>query len=409
VRPTPEEVFALIADKQGSAWLDGGDDGEWSILVWDPVEVVTELNGWPASGRRLTRQSDPGGAAPFAGGCVGWIGYGAGAAVESVPAGRPTPEPAVWLGAYRGGLCFHHPTRTWHATGEPDVRREGARLLAAAEPLSAPPAIAPRTTRSTDRSAFLDAVCAALEAIAAGDVYQVNLSRPVWVDAPGDAWAAYRRLRAAAPAAHGALLRPSADLAIASISPETFLACDGAAVHTVPIKGTRAGGDPSGAELLGSEKELAELTMIVDLCRNDLGRVALPGSVTVGPRVVHSHRYVWHASQRVSAILTPGLDVWDALAAAFPPGSVTGCPKVRACELIAALEPHPRGVYCGAIGFSSSSGRSGWSVAIRTAVLQPHQARFHVGAGIVADSDPAAEWDETCHKAAPLLAALAGR
>lgn len=407
--PTPEQVFAQIVDKPGSCWLDGGLDGEWSILVWEPDEVVTTIEGWPAAGRRLTGASDRSGAAPFVGGCVGWIGYGAGVAVEAVPPGAPTPEPAVWLGAYRGGLCFHHPTGRWYPTGDAAVRRAGERLIERAGPLPAPPEAARRPIRTTDRAAFLAAVEAALAAIAAGDVYQVNLSRPVWIDDPGDPWSAWRRLRAAAPAAHGALLRPSTDLAILSISPETFLACDGDAVHTVPIKGTRAGGAAGGAELLVNEKELAELTMIVDLCRNDLGRVARPGSVTVAPRAIHHHRYVWHASQRVSATLAPGLDGWDALAAAFPPGSVTGCPKVRATELIAQLEPHPRGVYCGAIGFSSASGRSGWSVAIRTAVLLPHEARFHVGAGIVADSDAVAEWDETCDKAAPLLRALAGR
>jgi anthranilate/para-aminobenzoate synthase component I len=252
-------------------------------------------------------------------------------------------------------------------------------------------------------------VSRALDAIAAGDVYQLNLSRPVFVPGAHDAWQVWRRLRAASAPERGAFLRLRPDLAVLSHSPETFLDLRDGRLRTVPIKGTRprsADDDAALAALLTSEKERAELTMIVDLCRNDLGRVAAPGTVEAGVRRLRSHPYVHHAEQAVTATLAPGLDAWDALAAAFPPGSVTGCPKVAATHLIRALEPGARGVYCGAIGFVSASGSAAWSVAIRTAVVGPDAARYHVGGGIVADSTPPAEWEETEAKGVLLAHAL---
>ncbi len=142
--------------------------------------------------------------------------------------------------------------------------------------------------------------------------------------------------------------------------------------------------------------------MIVDLTRNDLGRVARPLSVAVGPRILTSHPGVHHTSQRVTARLERGLDGWDLLRAAFPPGSVTGAPKVRA-----ELEPEPRGVYCGVIGYASGP-RHAWSVAIRTAVFHRGDARYHVGGGVVVDSTPEGEWQETIDKGRALATALTG-
>jgi para-aminobenzoate synthetase component 1 len=160
------------------------------------------------------------------------------------------------------------------------------------------------------------------------------------------------------------------------------------------------------AELRDSPKERAELAMIVDLVRNDLGRISVPGAIRVEPRVIRSHANVHHASQRVHARLKPGIDSWDGLAALFPPGSVTGAPKVSASRKIAELETEPRGVYCGAVGYCSGA-RARWSVAIRTAVWDGDSVRWHVGGGIVAGSDPEAEWEETVAKGLA-LAVLAG-
>ncbi|MCB9665922.1 MAG: anthranilate synthase component I family protein [Alphaproteobacteria bacterium] len=410
--PSPEAVVAQVAARPGTVWLDGGDAG-WSVLVWDPVEVVRAAEGWPAAGRRLTRPA-PASELPFVSGCVGYVGYEAGAAVAPVPAARPTAEPPVWLGRYEGALLHHAASGRWEAVGAPEVRAAGARLLAEAGPLGPPPHPLPRPTRTVAREDYLAAIARVLALIAEGDCYQVNLSRVVEVEGIDDAWQAYRRLRAGSRPDRGAFLALDPALAVLSNSPERLLDVDGDEAVTEPVKGTRPrAADPARdaaahRELEGSAKERAELTMIVDLCRNDLGRVAVPGSVQAEARRVTAHANVHHASQVVRARLAPGEDAWSALAALFPPGSVVGAPKVRAAQRIAELEPQPRGVYCGAIGFVSDHGRARWSVAIRSAVVHGRHARFHVGGGIVADSDPEAEWAETHAKGTLLQAALAG-
>lgn len=409
--PTPEDVFARLHDRPGAVWLDGGATGR-SIVAWDPVETVTDGAGWPDVGRRLSGGSGDGG---FDGGCIGYLSYEAGARVErALPAPRPTPEPEIALSRYEGGLTWDPADGRWTIAGTPSFRRAAARLLdrAAAE-APPPPAPTPRSARTTSQAAYEDAVRRVLDYIAAGDCYQVNLSRPVHLTGLDAPWPSYRRLRHLSAPPYGAFLRIDDTLAVLSNSPELFLDATGRDVASLPIKGTRPRHpDPvvdraHRLELRRADKDRAELTMIVDLVRNDLGRVAVPGSVTWGPREITAHANVHHASQRVSARLCDGLDVWDALAAAFPPGSVTGAPKVRACQRIAELEPEPRGVYCGAIGFVSGA-RSVWNVAIRTAVRTADTARFHVGGGVVADSDPTAEWWETVHKGTVLARAFAG-
>ena len=412
--PTPEAVFALVQDRPGAVWLDGGAERTgWSILAWAPTEIVTDGASWPESGRRLGR-SAPRGGVPFAGGVLGYVGYGAGHRVETVPAEAPTPEPEVWLGRFEGGLCFDHRDGTWHPAGSPAFVADAVRVLAAARPLPPPPP-APRVhdRRTVDPARYAAHVRRILALIAAGDCYQVNLTRPVHLSGTGDPWAAWRRLRAASSADRGAFLRVGDDLAILSNSPETLLEVHGRALASRPIKGTRPrAADPErdlalAAALDASEKDRAELMMIVDLVRNDLGRVAVPGTVRTGHREITAHANVFHAAVEVTATLDPGHDAWSALAAVFPPGSVTGAPKVRACQRIAEIEAAPRGVYCGAIGYVADGGDASWSVAIRTAVAHGDTVRYHVGGGVVADSDPEAEWMETVHKGTALEAAFA--
>jgi para-aminobenzoate synthetase component 1 len=373
------------------------------------VEVVTDSAGWPQAGRALGRAGERG-QAPFSSGVVGYIGYEAGHVVEPVPAGRPTPEPAVHLGRYEGALC-HHPRQGWKLSGSAAFVRKAEQALQQAHPLRCPPPPQGASARTMPRPDFERAVERVLELIREGDCYQVNLSRVVWLEQPGCAFAAYRRLRQA-PARYGAFLRIGPELAVLSNSPELFLEKRNNTVCSHPIKGTRARGkDPLEdarlwAELHSSPKDRAELTMIVDLIRNDLGKVALTGSVHAGERQLSSHPTVHHSWWPVTAELAPGYDTWDLLAATFPPGSVTGAPKVRACERIAELEPEPRGVYCGAIGYADDGGDCTWSVAIRVAVLDGAVARYHVGGGIVADSQPGAEWEETVTKERALCRAL---
>ncbi len=263
---------------------------------------------------------------------------------------------------------------------------------------------------SLPRPEHLAAIDRVLTHIGRGDVFQVNLAQRLSAQWPGDVHDLYRALRAASPAAFGAALP---DTGVASISPETFLAVDARQVTTRPVKGTRpraadAALDAALADDLATAvKDRAENVMVVDMERNDLGRVCVPGSITVPELTrVEAHPTVWHLVSTVTGRLAPGVGYGGLLRASFPCGSITGAPKVAAMRLIEQLEPVRRGAYCGAIGFLSP-GRARLSVAIRTAVLGADGIVDHgAGGGIVADSDPDAEHAETLDKAAAFLTAV---
>jgi len=271
---------------------------------------------------------------------------------------------------------------------------------------------------TTDATLWKAAIDRAIELIRGGDIYQSNITHLLRSTLHGSPRGlAIHALATAAPW-HGALLELPDGSALISLSPELFLGGEFASegregfVLTRPIKGTRpASGDP--AELLASEKDEAELTMIVDLMRNDLGRICQPGSVEVAePRHIEAHPTVHQGVATVQGVLRAGVTIVDLLSATFPPGSVTGAPKIRAMQVIESLEPWARGPYCGAIGCLSDHGRFAFNVAIRTLAAGPPEAMavttemprrhvlYGVGCGIVADSDPAAEWQESLDKAA---------
>ena len=256
---------------------------------------------------------------------------------------------------------------------------------------------------------WIPLVARAQEYIAAGDIYQVNLTHTLSSPWSEDPALFYPRLRAASPAPY-ACFAELGDTAVLSASPECFLRIDGRRVVTRPIKGTRprGGNDEAVArELLASPKERAELVMITDLERNDLGQVCEYGSVRVTALCeLQSFAQVHHLVSTVEGHLRPEVSAVQAVRACFPGGSITGAPKRRAREIIAELEPAPRGLYTGAVGFFGRDGRAIFNIAIRTLVVRDGVATYGVGAGIVADSDPAAEYDETLHKAAGLFAAL---
>jgi para-aminobenzoate synthetase component 1 len=250
-----------------------------------------------------------------------------------------------------------------------------------------------------------------IQYIRAGDVFQVNLSQRFTTDLLSPAAAIYSRLLAHAPARYGGML-DFGDHALICNSPELFLrirsnSAGERTVVTRPIKGTRPLQPGMEAELRNSIKDQAELNMIVDLERNDLGRVCEIGTVkVVEPRVIERHPTVYHGAATVQGIVRPGVSLVDLLRATFPGGSVTGAPKIRAMEIIEELEPVRRGPYCGAIGYLASDGTIEFNVAIRTMIVKDTRIHIPVGGGIVADSDPAAEYDETLVKAAAMLAAL---
>ena len=407
--------------------------GRYSFLAADPVALARtpdEARALLRPHRRAPLPDLP----PFQGGIAGYVGYDWGATLERVvrpPADRFTPQiPDVVLALYDWVIAWdHHEETAWLiSTGFGDggrgrsderaatraawVRRRLAAPARAIRDHAAPESAEPQSNFA--RPAFEAAVARIHEYIGAGDVYQVNLSQRFHTGFAGSSLALYRRLRARNPAPFGAYLEFSG-ASVTSISPERFLRLD-AATRTAearPIKGTRPRGTTPAKdtalarELMDSEKDRAENVMIVDLLRNDLGKVCRPGSVSV-PKMfaLESHPSVHHLVSTVTGVLTDDADAFDLLRASFPGGSVTGAPKIRAMEIIAELERAPRGLYCGAIGYVSVTGAMDLNIPIRTVVISGGQATFHAGAGIVWDSEPAAEYQETLAKARTIIEAL---
>jgi para-aminobenzoate synthetase component 1 len=263
------------------------------------------------------------------------------------------------------------------------------------------------------REAYEACVARVIEHIRAGDIFQANLTQPFTGRFDGDPRRLFQRLCAVSPAPFAAYFEDGEGLAVLSASPEEFLRLDGRAVRTRPIKGTRprdrdpARDDALRAELRASRKDLAELAMIVDLLRNDVGKVAEIGSVRVGPFPEQaSFAQVHHLFATVEARLRGDVTVGDLLHATFPGGSITGAPKLRCMEILEELEWARRGIYTGSVGWIGPGPQMHLNIAIRTMVVRDGIVRFHVGGGVTADSDPAAEYEETLHKAAGLLEAL---
>jgi para-aminobenzoate synthetase component 1 len=304
---------------------------------------------------------------------------------------------------------FDHARQLWWAVGSPPKL--------SAEP--APAAFEVGTLMSNmGDGEYMRRVRRVLEYIRAGDVYQVNLAHRLRGSFSGSRRGLFQNLVNAAAPWMGAYMEfddGDVPCAIASASPELFVEYSPVSrrITTRPMKGTRRG-DASASqagELRESVKDQAELTMIVDLMRNDLGRISELGSVRVEtPRDIESHGAgtsgVLQATATVSATPNAGVTWLDVFRMIFPGGSVTGAPKIRAMQIIDELEPHPRGPYCGAIGYISDCGHAAFNIAIRTACVRGETVDYSVGAGLVADSDPASEWDETLLKAGVMRAAI---
>ena len=323
------------------------------------------------------------------GGLCGWVDY----------------EGDFVFGEFPEMLVFRHADQTWWETGRLSAcLRESVESAVAIGPFQA----------ATRREEFLHGVARIKDWIAAGDIYQANLSQAFEAEvAGGSLFGLYQALREASPAPMAAWLA-LAGKEVLSSSPELFLKISGCAIETHPIKGTRprfadpAADQRSACELQRSAKEIAELVMITDLLRNDLGQVCEFGSVQVAAMLrLESLAQVHHLVSTVTGTLRPDTGAIAALAACFPGGSITGAPKKRAMEIIRELEPAPRGIYCGAIGWFGYNGESSFSIAIRTLVRNGARLVYQVGAGIVADSDPQQEYEETLHKAAGIRLAVA--
>ncbi len=359
---------------------------------------------------------------PFQGGAVGALAYDLGRQLEELPscARRDVPTPELSLGFYDWVLAHdHHTGVSWLVTtGLPDGTEEAA-LARRAQVLDIMRAWQARNGRAASggfrlttqiepnltEHEYVAMVRRAQEFIAAGDIYQVNLSQRFAASWEGSPWALYTRLRRESPVPFGAFLDLGGSWVV-SASPERFLRVRNGQVETRPIKGTRPRGSTPAQDaaladaLRASAKDRAENLMIVDLLRNDLGKVCRLGSVRV-PALweVEGYSNVWQLVSTVTGTLRPEADAAALLEAAFPGGSVTGCPKIRAMEIIEELEPVRRGFYCGAIGYLGFDGGMDTSIVIRTVVLTPERLYLQVGGAVVADSDPQAEYEETLVKA----------
>jgi len=381
---------------------------------------------------------------PFQGGAAGLFSYDLGRSLESLPPPRADEfrVPALAVGFYDVVVSFDHVAgRAWIISqGLPEVepsrrRRRAARRLAQFRDrigerrggsdvgrwggtisnlaTQYPVADLPGVMSNFSKQQYLEAVQRAIDYIRAGDVFQVNLSqRLLYPAGDGDAVSLYQRLRRCNPAPFAGYF-DLGEFQIVSASPERFLQVRDRQVETRPIKGTRPRtGDPDAdrtaeAELLASEKDRAENVMIVDLLRNDLSRVCAPESVQVSQLCgIEVYEYVLHLVSAVRGRLRDECSPIDLLRAAFPGGSVTGAPKVRAMEIIAELEPTARGAYCGAMGYLGFDGSLDLNVLIRTITAGRGWWQFPVGGGIVAQSSPQREYEETWHKAEGLIRAL---
>jgi len=325
-----------------------------------------------------------------AGGACGWVDY----------------EGSFCFGIYPEMLVYQHDRQQWWQCGD---------LMGGIvkDPQPSPVAEVGGFESSMSRSDYQDGVRRIHEYIAAGDIYQVNLTQRFSAGVKGGSlFPLYHHLREATPAPLAVWMKIE-NREILSSSPETFLRMSGRGIETRPIKGTRPRfededqDEASAMELLNSEKENAELIMITDLERNDLGQVCEFGSVRVADMLaLEKLEHVYHLVSTVTGTLREDVDHLDALKACFPGGSITGAPKKRAMEIIDELETVPRGLYTGAIGYIGFNGESQFNIPIRTLIREGNTLHYHVGAGIVADSDPAEEYQETLHKAKGIRLAI---
>lgn len=397
--------------------------GRYSYLCAQPDFTVTDDD--PERGFARLREGFRPGASDgdgFSGGYAGLLSYDLGQAFETVPKLAPglTAWPALAMGWYPAAARFDHLSGEIVVRGEDHAAQRLARRIEAAGPYAPEPRPGARLEQVWSDARYLEAVERVRAYVAAGDVFQVNLSHPfrghmTGADAPERLMAS---LAQASPAPFSAFLRLDEERAVASNSPERFLTLgpDGR-VETRPIKGTRPRRDDPGedaaeaAALAASEKDRAENLMIVDLMRNDLARVCAPGSVRVRALFeAEAFANVHHLVSSVEGRLARGRDVFDLIAASFPPGSVTGAPKTRAMEIIAGLEGESRGPYCGAMGWIGIDGAADFNVMIRTATLLKGDSGWNVevrsGGAVTIGSDPHAELAETRDKASALKRAV---
>ena len=451
-----QSLFSIFAKQAWSMWLDSYDgsheDGQFDIMVWQPnVTLVTEENTTTVTNHTNNTservQDDPLSVLkasqhhffsqfsiaqqvdknlPFLTGAMGYFSYDLGRRFEQLPsrAIRDIELPEMAVGLYNKAIVFDHSQQSYYLICSEDERRDLSSSILAkfndqscSTSLSAFNLTSPWLSNVT-KNEYHEKFSKVQQYLSSGDCYQINLTQRFSSQYQGDEFSAYIALRHQNKAPFSAFISFINESAILSVSPERFVQLNGQKVQSKPIKGTYPRGktafqDEANAKALaGSSKDKAENLMIVDLLRNDISKVCAPGTVKV-PHLfkIESFPAVHHLVSTVEGDLSADFDASDLLRAAFPGGSITGAPKIRAMEIIEELEPHRRSIYCGSIGYISACGNMDTSITIRTLVCKPHQGDSNAiycwaGGGVVADSKAEDEYQETFDKVNKILPVL---
>ena len=407
IKADPCQVFSAFCHEPGAIFLESQSPSfadRYSFIAWEPEEVfsgdITKLNRDDFFAFISSHAQDY-----FV---AGYIGYEACQWIEDLPRPRAmdTPNPDIYLAAYPRFLVFDHIQKTW------SCRHKGAPASLPAADLQIRQHFAGKMTGyNQTKAAYFKNVRRVLDHIRAGDVYQINYTQRIYFDCSGDPFDLYLRLKEIQPVSYAAFINLGEGVVISG-SPELFLRLKQDTILSKPMKGTRGRSNQARTdrrlrrELKESEKDQAENVMIVDLMRNDLGRFCVYGSVKAPSLyVVEAYDTVYQMVSYVSGTIRSNTPVSDIIRATFPPGSITGAPKKRAMEIIYELEPNQRGVYCGTIGYFFQD-KMVLNVAIRTLELWGGQGVLGIGGGIVADSDPELEYEESILKAKASMMAL---
>lgn len=443
---TPQAFFDHVRGAYGCL-LESGKDGRYSYIAYDPFVLVWSQNGviqtqrmkdffgerkeygasiveegseWPVLEFFRKYQLKAASPVPFCGGALGYLSYDYGSQFVGIKQKvfDDVNIPSYMFGFYNQVIAFDHKERTVYflALAETDVaaKRTIEKMkndLKRPLPLQRKGRIG-ELSSNLSQSGYERKIGQIQELLKSGDTYQVNFSQRFSGECTLQPWSVYKKLANRNPSPFACFFEYP-DFSIVSSSPELLLRKRGARVESWPIKGTVPRGSDSRedearvAELLDSEKDNAELSMIVDLVRNDLGKICEVGSVRVDAhREIWKYSHVIHTVSRVSGTLQKKKDIFDTLTALFPGGSITGCPKKRTMEIIDQLEDYKRGVYTGSAGFISFSGDVDFNILIRTMLLKDDMVYFHAGGGIVIDSDPVKEYQETLDKVEALRLSL---
>lgn len=430
-RTDAAHYYAALADLPWAMWLDSGGMARYDILTAAPQRTLVmhaesaHSDAFASLREELGTQVAPIADVPFAGGALGYWGYDLARSMVPLPdieqdAGHLSGmAPDMAIGIYDWALVLDHHQHTARLVSHQRFAETAQLLPQLLLRLQGSAMLTPedfrvhgKITSNFTPASYASAFAAVKNYLRAGDCYQVNLAQRFGAEATGDALAAYLMLRKLSPAPFSAFINLP-EIQVLCASPERFLRVQNGRVETRPIKGTRPRSSDARQDALLAEalrnhpKDRAENLMIVDLLRSDLGRSCAPGSVRV-PKLfeVESYANVHHLVSTVEGVLAEGRDALHVLRDCFPGGSVTGAPKMRAMQIIEQLEPDHRGIYCGALGYVGFDGNMDSNIVIRTLVYSGNRIHCWAGGGIVADSEMAAEYQETLDKASAMLELL---